>query len=713
MTRNIPPHQGMFCHLIGQSRPDLVKTIAATGLVETIVCGLGSQGTRHAGLMAQYGTRVTAGIAPGRGGERLHETIPVYDSVAECLAEHPGICAASIWRHYSSAREAALEAITAGIPLVVLISEGIPLRDVRDILTAARRRGTVLIGGNTPGIIFPPEGLKIGMLPDVFYPEEPAPDRRGPGGVTIISRSGAILYHLSDGLASVGIAQNAVIGVGGDGAIGSTFRDLVPRAMAFGPTGLVVVAGEIGGAQEELLAEDIAAHPGHYPKPLVALLSGRHAPAGKTMGHAGAIVAPGRAYGTFETKRRALEAVGVTVVNSQPDLIAAVRGKLGGKTYFDIARYREKMRTAWEEPPKKPEWSTLITKVEPNRLTIAGYRLEDLIAQATLLETTHLLVKGERPAADVLSAPERLALDATRMAAPDLEPLPGEDISLWLARCFLNDTALRQFEARGASGPIRKTVFALGRSTRFLAAALGHGQVLDAMPDGVTFSRVLALAITGDAGVTPETTRLLEAMLVSCVDHGVTPPSAQATVLAASVRASYELAVASGIGAITDVHGGAGAKAAEFFRECVTRAAAGGLEADEAVVEVLTAAMRAGRRIEGLGHRVHTEDPRRAVLWRLAEETGFAGPCVAVSRQVEDLFAKVRGLRLPLNVDGVIGAIVGDLGLAAELAKAVFVLGRVAGLSAHYFEEVSAQLPMRRINFGEAVYRGPADRPWR
>jgi succinyl-CoA synthetase alpha subunit len=253
----VAPDQGMLYFIIESKRPDLAKKIKQTGLIETVVIGLGGQGTRHADLMQQYGTAITAGIAPGRGGTRLLETIPIYDTITECLKEHPNIAVASVWRHYSTAKDATIEAIEAGIPMVILISEGIPLKDVRDILVAARRHKIVLIGGNTPGVIFPPEGIKAGMLPDVFYPEELSPETYGPKGVTIISRSGAILYHLSDALASVGIAQNAVLGVGGDGAIGSTFRDLVPLAMAYKNTDLVVVAGEIGGCQEELLAEDI------------------------------------------------------------------------------------------------------------------------------------------------------------------------------------------------------------------------------------------------------------------------------------------------------------------------------------------------------------------------------------------------------------------------------------------------------------------------
>src|SRR5512136_1125748 len=358
----VPPDQGMLYFIIEKKRPDLAKKIKQSGVIETIVVGLGGQGTRHAELMQQYGTNITAGIAPGRGGTRLLEIIPVYDNIKECLKEHPNIAVASIWKHYSTAKDATIEIIESGIPVVILISEGIPLRDIRDILVAARKHKTLLIGGNTPGVIFPPEGIKAGMLPDVFYPEEISPEAYGSKGVTIISRSGAILYHLSDALASVGIAQNAVIGVGGDGVIGSTFRDLVPLAMTYKNTDLIVVAGEIGGCQEELLAEDIMKNQKRYPKPLVAVISGAHAPEGKTMGHAGAIVSPGQEVGTFKSKREALASAGVVVVNSQIDLIEAVKAKLGGKRYFDPERYYDKMRRQWDAPPQKPAWGTTITK---------------------------------------------------------------------------------------------------------------------------------------------------------------------------------------------------------------------------------------------------------------------------------------------------------------------------------------------------------------
>ena len=544
------------------------------------------------------------------------------------------------------------------------------------------------------------------MLPDVFYPEEISPGVFGSKGVTIISRSGAILYHMSDGLASAGIAQNAVIGVGGDGAIGSTFRKLVPLAMAYENTDLVVVAGEIGGSQEELLAEDIKAHPERYPKPMVALISGAHAPEGKTMGHAGAIVAPGQEYGTFKSKKAALESAGVTVVNSQYDLIEAAKEKLGGRTYFDVSRYYDSMKEKWEEQTKQPAWGTITTRVAPNSLAISGYKLEEIIARATLLETAHLLVKTELPSKETLTAHHTAAVAAALLPAPPVERFEGEDISKALARCLLTDKELAAVPQTGKDGPVKKTIFALGRFARYLARLLGNEAALDKASADEPFANIIYRAVTGEREVDPQRAGMVAAMVVACVDHGVTPPSAQATVVAASVRAAYEMAIASGVGAITDVHGGAGAKAAAFFKQCVARAAEDGTDLAKATHAVLSEYMRRGQRIEGLGHRIHTQDPRRDALWTLAADNKLAGSCVEISKLVGDVFEKVRGMSLPINVDGVIGAIVADMGLDTDLAKALFVYGRVAGLSAHYFEEIASQAPMRRINFAEAVYRG-------
>ena len=702
----VAPDQGMLYYIIEKKCPDIAKKIRETGTVETVVVGLGGQGTRHAELMQQYGTTITAGIAPGRGGTRLLETIPVYDTIKECLKEHPYIAVASIWRHYSTAKDATVEVIKSGIPVVILISEGIPLKDVRDILVAARKHRTILIGGNTPGVIFPPEGIKAGMLPDVFYPEEISLEKFGPRGVTIISRSGAILYHLSDALASVGIAQNAVLGVGGDGAIGSTFKDLVPLAMEYKNTDLVVVAGEIGGCQEELLAEDIKNNPKKYPKPIVALVSGANAPEGKTMGHAGAIVSPGQAYGTFQSKKQALESAGVPVVNSQYDFITEVKKKLNNKTYFNVENYYKKMKTIWDAPAKKPGWGTLITKVIPNNLLISGYPLQDIVERKGFLETAYLLVKGEFPDKKTLEEMKKIAVEAAKKPVTKIKQIKNEDISKTLAKYFILDEELASFPEQGTDGAVKKTIFCLGRTARYIAEIMGNEKTLEKLGGNEPFSNVIYRAVTGNSKVNEQYARMIEAMIVACVDHGVTPPSAQATIIAASTRTSYEVAVAHGIGAITDVHGGAGAKAAEFFNECITKSKKENIDMAQATREIMRKYIEDGKRIEGLGHRLHTKDPRRDVLWNFATQTGIAGEHVNLSKMVSTAFEQVRGMSLPINVDGVIGAIVADMGLDPAMAKAFFIYGRIAGLSAHYFEEVASQPRMRQINFSESIYKG-------
>jgi succinyl-CoA synthetase alpha subunit len=709
ITEKLRADQGLLYHLIEQLRPELARYIRRTGEIDTIVVGLGREGTRHAGLMQDFGTRIVAGIAPGRGGTRIHETIPVYDTVAECLKDHPYVAAASIWRQFSTAKDAVIEVIEAGIPLVVLITEGIPLRDVREMLVAARRNRTALIGGNSPGIIFPPEQVKIGILPDVFYPEEVAPGSFGPNGVTIISRSGAILYHMSDALASAGIAQNAVIGIGGDAAIGSTFVDLVPLVMNYPHTDLVLIAGEIGGIQEERLAEDILVHPERYPKPLVALVSGAHAPEGKTMGHAGAIVAPGQAYGTFKSKKEALERAQVTVVNSQYDLIEAVKTRLK-KTYFDPERYYQKMRHTWDAKVTAPSWGTLITEVKPNSIMISGYALQEIVGRRGLLDVANLLIEGEFAAPESFEELRITAMKAALKPEPSIVRYEGEDISQTLARALINDKILATFPQEGRSGPRLKTAFALGRIGRCLAAILRTTPALHGLSEKSSFTELVYRAITGNVTFDPKKGALLEAMAVACVDHGVTPPSAQAAIISATTRADYVVSVASGIGAITDVHGGAGTKAALFFSECVSRSKKSKLDLEEATRIAVTEYVRAGRRIEGLGHRIHTQDPRRDVLWKLSEAAGVAAENIAVSKIISNVFEQVRGMDLPINVDGVIGAIIADMGLDPTVAKVLFIWGRVAGLSAHYFEEILSQPEMRSINFAQAVYKGKPPR---
>ncbi len=700
-------NKGLLYYFIKHVRPELAKKIEQSKSIETMIVGLGRQGTRHAQLMMEYGTNVTCGVAPGRGGTKVHETIPVYDSAEEAVKNHPNIAVASIWRHYSTAKDATIEVIRSGIPIVVLISEFIPLKDVRDILVEARKHKTILFGGNTPGIIFPPEGIKIGMLPDIFQAQIMENGEVGPKGVTILSRSGAILYHMSDALASAGIAQNGVLGVGGDGAIGSRFVDLVSLVMNYDNTDLVVVAGEIGGIQEELLAQDMIEYPEKYPKPLVALISGANAPEGKTMGHAGAIIAPGQKYGTFNSKKEMLEKAGVAVVNHQNDLIEAVKTKLN-RTYFEVENYYQRMKKKWDEKSPEPTWGTLITKVVPNNLIIRGYPLQEIIANKGLLETANLLVEGEFPN-DKLKELEEIAIKSAKEEFLYDEKISKvSDVSKLIGTFLLLDDKLSTY-AQLEKDPSKVVVYSLGRVLRYLSIYFGNVQKIDAQnSENLTFSDLIYLGLVGELPSDKMKIKLLEAIITACVDHGVTPPSAQATLILASTRANYEVAISAGIQAITDVHGGAGQKAAEFMLSVVKQSEIDATELGEATFELMKETIKAGKLIEGLGHRIHTQDPRRDVLWNLAEKAGYAKECVAVSKIIGDAFYRVRGMNLPINVDGVIGAIIADMGIDPKLAKAVFVFGRTAGLAAHYYEEINTQPQMRRIAFDKAIYKGPS-----
>jgi citrate synthase len=360
----------------------------------------------------------------------------------------------------------------------------------------------------------------------------------------------------------------------------------------------------------------------------------------------------------------------------------------------------------------KTGWNTVTTKVEPNNLVIAGYPLAQLIEHSNVLETAHLLIKTELPTADQLAAHTKAAYEASRLPAPKVERFEGEDISAALGACLLMDGDLFKISTEGEDGPVNKTVFALGRFTRYLAYMLGNEAALDKATANEPFGNLIYRAVTGEEEVDPKRGLMIETMVVASVDHGVTPPSAQAGMIAASVRSDYAMSLCSGVGAITDVHGGAGRMAALFFMKVVDKA-----KADDTSLEVACEALvrdyKANKkRIQGLGHRVHSQDPRRDILWKRVKEYGLAGDYVAVSEMISDIFKEISGKNLPINVDGVIGAVVADMGVDVDLAKALFVFGRAAGLSAHYFEEISTQRPMRRIIFGDAVYEGKPDRDY-
>ena len=257
----------------------------------------GSQGTFHTKLMLEYGTKIVGGTAPGKGGMQV-EGMPVFDTVNEAVSK-TGANASIIFVPAPFARDATLEAISHGLNPIVLITEGIPIRDSMDIMARAKERGCVIVGPNTPGIITPGE-CKLGIMPGHVFKK---------GEVGLASRSGTLTYEIAASLTRAGLGQSTCLGLGGDPIVGLSFVDMLEMFRKDPQTKSVALVGEIGGNAEELAAEYIKET--KYPKPVAAYVAGRAAPPGKRMGHAGAIIM-GKT-GTAESKLEALKAAGVRV----------------------------------------------------------------------------------------------------------------------------------------------------------------------------------------------------------------------------------------------------------------------------------------------------------------------------------------------------------------------------------------------------------------
>lgn len=366
--------------------------------------------------------------------------------------------------------------------------------------------------------------------------------------------------------------------------------------------------------------------------------------------------------------------------------------------------YHSGMSRVQDRLPKGKGWPTSITRIEQNRVEIAGRSIQELVGKRSLPEAVHLLFHDTFPDAHRLPQLNEIAFEAAARPPPSIFRVESADVSKTVAGHLLADEEIATYPTDGLDGECTKTVFCTGRVIRCIRSILGHGEVsADADPDE-PFSHWLYRVFTNDAAVHTERARMLEALVVASSDHGFTPPSTQACVLAASTRVPYEVAVAMGVGAISDVHGGASRQAAEFYARFLRKVRKQGPNLSDVLEALMRETLSRGRRIPGLGHRIHTADPRCDALWGVAEETGVAAECVQASMLASNIFSRVRETTLPMNVDGAIGAIVADMGLPPIVGTLVFVLGRIAGLSAHYFEELNTFPPMRWINFAEAVY---------
>ena len=279
-----------------------------------IVQGItGTQGSFHTKLMLEYGTKVVAGVTPGKGGTEVHG-VPVYDTVKEAVEEHEAN-ASIIFVPAPFAADAALEAIENGLKTVVIITEHIPIKDAVEVMARAKERNVTVIGPNTPGIITP-DKCKLGIMPAHIFK---------PGIIGIASRSGTLTYEIAASLTRAGFGQSTCLGLGGDPIVGLNFIDVLEMFRRDEQTRAVVLIGEIGGNLEEIAAEYIVKEA--YPKPVVAFVAGKTAPPGKRMGHAGAIIM-GRAV-TAQSKIEAFRKAGVPVADKPSDIARLVAEKLG------------------------------------------------------------------------------------------------------------------------------------------------------------------------------------------------------------------------------------------------------------------------------------------------------------------------------------------------------------------------------------------------
>lgn len=281
---------------------------------ETIVQGItGSNAAVHTKFMLEYGTKVVGGVTPGKGGQNV-EGVKVYDTVSDCVADHPNATVASIWVPPRFARDAILESIEAGMKRVIVITERIPVHDMLYARHVAREKKVMIIGGNTPGLISPGRSL-VGMLPKIAF---------GAGRIGTVARSGAVTYYIANSLNLAGFGQSTSVGLGGDPILGTNFEDVLRLFEEDPETDAVVMAGEIGGVYEELAAPFIKT----MKKPVIAYITGKAAPQGKRLGHAGAIVEGNM--GTAASKIAALEENGAVVAETLSEIPRLLKQALDG-----------------------------------------------------------------------------------------------------------------------------------------------------------------------------------------------------------------------------------------------------------------------------------------------------------------------------------------------------------------------------------------------
>jgi succinyl-CoA synthetase alpha subunit len=272
----------------------------------------GRDGSFHAKQMLEYGTTIVAGVTPGKGGQTFEGKVPVFNTVALAVAE-TGANASVIYVPAEFAAAAMFEAADAGLPLIVCITEGVPVLDMTKVMPYVREKGARLLGPNCPGMISPGQS-KVGIIPGNIC---------RPGPIGVVSRSGTLTYEIIHQLSTNGYGQSSCIGIGGDPIIGTNFIDCLAAFEADPETKAVVMIGEIGGSDEQRAADFVKAR---MKKPVVGFIAGQTAPPGRRMGHAGAIISG--AGGTASEKMQAFERAGISVMQRPADVVPLLQARL-------------------------------------------------------------------------------------------------------------------------------------------------------------------------------------------------------------------------------------------------------------------------------------------------------------------------------------------------------------------------------------------------
>ena len=723
-----------------------------------IISGItGKQGLKLAQEMTDYGTQVVAGVTPGKGGTDV-KGIPVYNTVAEAVRAHPDANTGLVSVPRDYAKDAAVEAIKSGkLPLINVLTEGIPNRDAAEMVEYAREYGVKVIGPASVGIIAPQHRVKIGAIggddPGVFYP----------GRIAVFSKSGGMCMSIAlEIFNDLGYGVSTVVGVGGDRIVGTTFKDLLELVRDDSETQLVILNGEVGGTYEEEAARYISQN--GFPKRVVARMSGLGGEAifarGSRMGHAGAIIGEGE-LGSFESKVRALEDAGVPVARSSEELITLVEREMPRRgpdferaidSDLELVSISKAKLEGLKSQVRAVQTKTGLTQLVNGMPFFRGYALPDLMRKASIPEMVYMALREEDPSPDSMRdfakaldcAREHAVVPNEALDAASASYAAGNSLNAACAAGLLaiDDSPVRlpaeladvvseaEFDALVVAYQVIGVIaHALGndssppyeRRSDIVSPPYEGGADTASPPyqggagggwaDGARSLDEAFFAALAGRMPSKDEADLARAIFVACIDHTPATPSSLAAIASYSGGNSLKTALAAGITAMGDVHAGAGEGTAQFLTQALgDKERSGDIGALAQYVIDKFAGEFGGEKskIPGYGHRYYSmygDDPRAVALLEIAEERGVRGRFVDLALRIEALLKHEKAPGLCLNVDGAIGALISEMGIPPKAGKGTFIIPRTIGILAELREQTAGSF--LRLANESIIYTGP------